>query len=349
MSLETLYTSCVAFLIVFISLPILALIAPSLRLLDHPGERKGHREPTPLVGGIALFFAFTFACWALGSPSPLGGGAWLCIAMLFTLGVLDDSLELPYVRRFLGQLFVGGVVVFATGVGLYDLGDLLGTGALNVAGLVLPLTMFAIASGVNSFNLIDGLDGLASGLFVVSLMVLLPVVLHEGLVEYAASMCSLLAATFGFFLFNFPGLRGSRPRYFLGDSGSNILGFIVVYFLIDLSQKGVIYPITALFIFGWPLMDTAAVILRRRLAGDSPAVAGNDHIHHMLMASGLGRKATVISIQVATLIFALLGLALMQYPEPVSFIVYVVILLSYLWLTRRPAELIQHLQQVLRP
>lgn len=324
------------FAVGFAVMPIIIRLAPALLLVDHPDHRKGHRHPTPVVGGLGIATSLLVLLVAQIFLDVPGLWLWLCLVPLLLIGVIDDRVELPYRFRFISHMLIGAVMAFAGGVALNDLGDLLGLGAILVGVMAVPLTMFAVASAVNSLNLIDGLDGLASGIALIPLVVVAPLCYQQGL-EVQLMLCLVfIAATCAFMPYNFPGIRRNRPRTFLGDSGSSMLGFVGVYLLIDLSQRGVIYPITALFILAWPLMDTAAVIVRRRSMGLTPMTAGRDHIHHLLLDAGFGRTSAVLTIQVASLLFALLGLGLMHFPEPLSFVVYVVSLLSYLWFTRFP-------------
>lgn len=336
------------FLVGFAAMPCVIRLAPALLLIDHPDHRKGHRHPTPVVGGLGIAASLTVllaAQLALGAP---GLWLWLCLIPLLIIGLIDDRIELSYRLRFVCHMLIGAVMAYAGDVALHDLGNLLGLGSILVGVMAVPLTMFAVASAVNSLNLIDGLDGLASGIALIPLVILAPLCLQQGL-ELQFTLClTFIAATCAFIPYNFPGLRGSRPRTFLGDSGSSLLGFIGVYLLIDLSQRGVIYPITALFILAWPLMDTAAVIVRRRSMGLTPMTAGRDHIHHLLLGAGFGRTSAVLTIQVASLLFALLGLGLMRFPEPVSFIVYLVSLFAYIWFTRYPKKTSRYLQQAFK-
>lgn len=331
----------------FAVMPLVIRLAPVLLLIDHPDHRKGHRQPTPVVGGLGVAASLLVLLAAQIFLDAPGLWLWFCIVPLLLIGVIDDRIELSYRFRFVCHMLVGAVMAYVGGVALHDLGNLLGLGAILVGVMAVPLTMFAVASAVNSLNLIDGLDGLASGIALIPLIIMAPLCYWQGLDAQLTLCLVFIAATCAFMLYNFPGLRGKRPRTFLGDSGSSVLGFIGVYLLIDLSQRGVIYPITALYILAWPLMDTAAVIVRRRSMGLTPMTAGRDHIHHLLLDAGFGRTSAVLTIQIASLLFALLGLALMRFPEPVSFVTYIASLLAYLWFTRYPRRTSRALQQAL--
>ena len=336
------------FVVCFAVMPFVIRMAPALLLMDHPDHRKGHRHPTPVVGGLGMAVSLTVLLVAQLFLSLPGLWLWLCLAPLLLVGLIDDRMELSYRLRFVCHMLVGAVMACAGDVALHNLGNLLGLGPILVGVMAVPLTMFAVASAVNSLNLIDGLDGLASGIALIPLIIMAPLCLQYALdIQFMFCMV-FIATTCAFMLYNFPGLRGNRPRTFLGDSGSSLLGFVGVYLLIDLSQRGVIYPITALFILAWPLMDTAAVILRRRSLGLTPMTAGRDHIHHLLLDAGFGRTIAVLTVQVSSLLFAMLGLALMYFPEPISFVVYLASLFAYLWFTRFPKKTSRYLRQVFR-
>lgn len=336
--LSLLLVNLVIFLLVTGLITLLSRAAPMLGLIDHPQGRKQHSQPTPTVGGLAialsLLVVLLYTLVSGGSVRWL----WLCVSCLVVLGLIDDRSELPYRVRFIGHLLVGLMMALFQGVVLLNLGDLLGTGPILLGIMAIPLTMFAVASAVNAMNLIDGMDGLASGATVIPLAILLGLALQHGLQAQVVLATSLLSGVFAFMLFNYPVLIGSRRRCFLGDTGSNVLGFLVVYLMIDLSQRGAMYPIIALYLLGIPLMDTAAVIIRRRVMGISPTEAGQDHIHHLVMKAGLSSSATVFSIHLVTAVFAGAGVIMMLLgvPEPVLFAVYMLSLVSFLYLTRHP-------------
>lgn len=315
-------------------------VAPGLGLVDHPEPegRKSHLYPTPLVGGIGIFLASMVLLVVQWFRADDAIWIWLSLFFLLLVGVADDRVELPYRERFFAHLIAGLLMALLGGVVLYNLGDLLGTGAIAVGYMAIPLTMFAVASSVNALNLIDGVDGLASGLALIPLALMTGLAAYAGLESQTLIGVTFISACLAFMLFNFPFSNSRKAHCFLGDTGSNLLGFVIVWLMIDLSQLGVIYPITALYILSFPLMDTAAVILRRRARGVSPTEPGRDHIHHVLLDSGFSRRATVLIIQGATLLFAMLGVmqVLLGVPEPVAFWIYVASLLGYLLLTRHP-------------
>lgn len=341
MSLSLLGINVAVFLMAAILITILARLAPALGLVDHPDAlRKSHSHPTPTVGGLAIALALLITLAYHYMTSGGIGWLWLCVTCLVLMGLVDDRFELPYRVRFMGHLVVGFLMAALQGIVLVDLGDLLGTGPILLGVMAIPLTMFAVASAVNAMNLIDGMDGLASGVAVIPLAMMLGLALQHGLQAQVVLVTSLLAGVMAFMLFNHPLLRGSRRRCFLGDTGSNVLGFLVVCLMIDLSQRGVMYPIVALYLLGIPLMDTAAVIVRRRVMGLSPTDPGRDHIHHLLQRAGLNQTCAVLAIHCITLLFAALGLGMMivGVAEPLIFAIYVVCLLSFLFFTRHPGR-----------
>ncbi|MBW2939718.1 MraY family glycosyltransferase [Zhongshania aquimaris] len=339
----------VAFSLCFGSLFLLIKFAPLIGLLDHPGGRKQHTKPTPLVGGLAIQIGMLAL---LLVPSFWDSSYfWLPIisSVVVALGLFDDRFGIDYRVRFIAHMLAGLMMALVAGNVLSSLGDLLGLGVVYLGLMGLGATMFAVASGINALNLIDGLDGLASGMVFIPMLIMCFLSAEAGLEIQALVTAVISASLFAFMLFNSRFPWNSKARIFLGDAGSGALGFAVVWIMIDLAQSGVIHPITALYLLGIPLFDTAGVIVRRRLAGRSPALAGRDHMHHILKDAGMSTNSVAFVLQLSTLLFALLGVKLVQsnLPEWVAFVIYLGFLCSYLWITRSADQLSVKVEKLL--
>lgn len=286
-------------------------LALRLGLLDHPGGRKGHSESTPLIGGVAIFLAFSLSVLLLDAP--LGGWRPFFFASLlvFIIGLLDDFGELSAAWRFIAQLSAMLIMVFWADLRLTELGGLVGGEALQLGWLAVPFTLFCGAGVMNAANMVDGMDGLLGLLLLVLFGVLAALAWRAGLVVDARLLSLLCAVLAVFLLFNFRFAERRHARVFLGDAGSLFLGMSAAWFLIRFSQKPVdlIRPITAVWLFAVPLLDTVTLMIRRHRRGRSPFAADREHIHHLLHAAGFSVRSTVLIIVAASLLFATIGLA----------------------------------------
>lgn len=308
--------------------------APLLGMVDHPGGRKLHAKQMPVVGGMTLMAALVPMVFAL--PHPTGVSAWgLGCLMLFLLGWLDDVSNLGTLQRFLMHL-LAGLFLVPPGLVLDHLGDIAGFGQLNLGMLAIPVTVFAVAAGINAMNMVDGVDGLLGMLTVVPLLLLIGVSQQYGLLfERDIALC-LLAGVIVFLAFNFRFPWVSHVSTFMGDAGSTVVGFNLAFLLISLAVKGALPPVIGLYFVALPLLDAAGVILRRRLRGISVSTPGRDHLHHMLLDAGFSVRSTCLLLGAVALLLgsgALLAWRL-GVSETAMFCFFVVMLALYVIWTR---------------
>ncbi len=298
-----------SFALTLLSMPLLILAAPRLRLMDNPGGRKQHQRVTPLVGGLAIAMGLlpVVACLHVQTLQPL---LWLIgMLMMLALGILDDRAELKVTDRFVLHIMIG-LLLFGADRELISLGDLFGVGPVLLGWLALPVTLFSVAAAINSMNMVDGVDGLLGTLSAIPLGAVMFISWEAGLVfEFALSGC-LLISVLVFLLFNFRFPWTKHARVFMGDAGSTLIGFSLAWLLISEARLGAMPPVLALFLLALPLMDTAGVICRRYMAGVSASTAGRDHLHHILLDAGLSEAMTVITLGAASLLITILGLFL---------------------------------------
>ncbi len=185
-------------------------------------------------------------------------------------------------------------MTLGAGVVLEDLGHLVFAGRLVSVGVfAVPLTLFATVGVINAVNMSDGIDGLAASLTLVAVGSLGLVAWWAGQVNSLGILILLAGVLLAFLMFNLP-IRGSA-RVFMGDAGSMFLGFILAWLLVALSQGSdrLIAPVTAVWIFAVPLIDTVSMMLRRALLGRSPFLADREHFHHILIAAGFTPKQSL--------------------------------------------------------
>jgi UDP-GlcNAc:undecaprenyl-phosphate GlcNAc-1-phosphate transferase len=301
---------------------VLLRAAPSLDLVDSPGGRKSHAGPIPLVGGLAILVSLLACAFSMGLASR--ALYFVCVICLASaVGVWDDIHEIRPRIKFAVEIVGAAIMVWGAEVQLTTVGDLVGRGSIGLWVFAIPLTVFAIIGVVNSFNMIDGADGLGGTLALVAFGWYALVANIEGLSTLSDIGIIFCGATAGFLVFNLRLPWQPRARAFLGDAGSIMLGFSLGWFAIDLTQgPGRTFPpIAALWVLLLPLADCVSLMARRLKARKSPFVADNHHIHHYLIARGFSHGQTLAILVGASATFGAVGFFgwRLGVPEPVLF------------------------------
>jgi UDP-GlcNAc:undecaprenyl-phosphate GlcNAc-1-phosphate transferase len=290
--ISTLFFSFVGSLIICMALiPPLMATAGRLQFLDIPkDQRRVHSNPVAKVGGIA-FGMGTFSAMLIWAPKDdivvaglLGG------VTILLFGMWDDRVGLPYTIKFFGQTLGALIVMWQGNIHLNALPFLETELPLWIA---YPLTVVIIVGVTNAVNLADGLDGLAGGLSLLSFAGMACLAYLGGDQTVTLLMVPVLGGLLGFLRFNtYP------ARIFMGDAGSQFLGFFMAVSAIVLTdpQRGPYTPPLGLFLLGLPLLDTVGVMLQRLKEGRSPFVADKNHLHHKLLAMGLSHYEAVLMI-----------------------------------------------------
>jgi undecaprenyl-phosphate alpha-N-acetylglucosaminyl 1-phosphatetransferase len=328
-------------------------MAISIGLVDKPGGRKLHQGQIPLVGGVAIYLSLV-AAWIL---LPLLGIASMnaiflgASGLLFTVGLLDDRFSLSVKLRFTMQIVAALLLVYSNVV-LNDFGDLISDELLVTGIFATPVTVIATVGVINSLNMIDGIDGLAGMVSVVILSLLLLVSIISGSIIQALITVCILGSVVGFLIFNMrrPGFK--KAKVFMGDAGSTQLGFMFAYLLISLSQgdNRAISPVVGLWMFALPLMDTLGVMIRRIWLKKSPFVADRGHLHHLLMDAGFRVRHVVYAIAAFQLILGGVGVAgyYLGISESISFLVFSIVSISYIYLISRPWRTVPKIRKLHR-
>ena len=257
-------------------------------LVDIPDRsRKFHKRATPLTGGIGILLAVAVSTEIYLNLNNLQGylpefsqKLYFASIPLLLLFLFDDFKSLkPIVRLFI-QIILSLYVIFSTDIYLANFGNLFGFGEVDLGIFGIPITVFCVVGIMNAFNMIDGINGLCAGSAV---MALLFTGFYSGLM-YDSILMILIGSVIGFLIFN---LRffGKKRGVFLGDSGSNLIGFWVAWIAIFSSQNTLyqVEPITMLWFVSIPLLDCIGLIVSRISQGIGITSPGRDHIHHKLM------------------------------------------------------------------
>ncbi|HRO55613.1 MAG TPA: MraY family glycosyltransferase [Nitrosomonas europaea] len=289
-------------------------LAHTYGILDRPGQHKQHKHLTPFVGGTGIFAALLIALCFLIGYYPEQSVKWLGLgissAIIFIMGFADDILQLHYKTRLIVQTVAVLIMTLVSGVVLTDLGSIFPGGILALGIFAIPFTLFATIGGINALNMIDGIDGLSGSVTLMSLILLGSAALIADNQPNLIIIIALTGGTMGFLFFNLRYRLQPRARVFLGDNGSMLLGFVITWLLIDLSQGSnrAMTPVTALWLFSVPLMDTISIMLRRIWQHKSPFEPDHNHLHHILLNAGYRVSDVIFAIVSIHLLFGLIGL-----------------------------------------
>ena len=310
----------VSMLVCAILILLLRKVAHRLDIIDRPGGRKRHEHPTPMVGGLAMFIAVLAALFI--GDALHGNVATLleCAAVLVMLGVLDDKHGLSVSLRMMTQVFLVSVVIVGAGGTITHLGALFGRD-VPLGMFAVPFSVIAFVGGINAINMIDGTDGMAGKMALITTLGVATIFYLAGAVELLPLTWAMLGTLVGFLLFN-SRLFVKRAWVFMGDSGSMWLGLVLGWFMAQVTQGGVsAEPALVLWLFGIPLIDTLVVMARRMKRKQSPFAGDRTHIHHVLEHAGLSVRRTVLVLSLAQLVLVGIGVCfyLIHAPAAVVF------------------------------
>lgn len=348
MGLEIVYTFCLAAIVATIGLFILWPAAKEYGLLDAPDERKQHKGKVPLIGGICIFLGVWSTLLIPGIDNP--SYFFIYLVILLVMGIADDYFGLSIGLRIGIQLLVALAVCQVDNLLITYTGNVIGLGGIGTGIFAFPLTVIAIVAAINAFNMIDGLDGLAASLALVSFSSLALLFFSNDLLETFAICVAFIGSLIPFLLANLT-VRPFRVKVFLGDAGSILIGFSIVWMLIEGSQPAdrahpesrAFFPATAMWIVGLPLFDLMSVSLRRMFNGKSPLSGDRSHVHHIITDCGVSRKNCLLILISLALALSAAGIMFDTFQmETSSFLTFWLVFFLYhialITLSKKPAE-----------
>jgi UDP-GlcNAc:undecaprenyl-phosphate GlcNAc-1-phosphate transferase len=315
------FTTFFISLFVTISLtPLARRFALKVHALDYPDPRKVHTSPIPKCGGIAMALGALVPVLLWGNGDRFTHALIIGALIVVAFGLVDDLRNLGFKAKFLGQIAAALVVILYGGVRIDSVGSLIpGGGGLLPEFISIPLTLIVIVGITNAINLSDGLDGLAGGISFLSFACIGYLGFRADNFLVVAFSIAAIGAIFGFLRFNtFP------ASLFMGDAGSQFLGFLAVNLSLKLTQSE--HPFTTLLpllILGFPILDTLTVMFERIYRGVSPFVADKNHFHHRLMRLGFVHKEAVLAIYLLQSCFVIAAYFFRYTEEWLLFIVHV--------------------------
>lgn len=357
-----------SFLVVLFTMPSLIKVARMKHLVDEPTEqRKLHHRSVPTIGGIIIFASviFSYSLWfpraaVISDRMPnyeqmyfAMGAAYLdfkfmlsAMVLLFFIGVKDDIIGFSPVKKLVGHMVVGYILVMMAGIRIHDMHGLFGVYELPEY-VSIALSFFVYVVLVNAFNLIDGVDGLASGIGFIGAVVYGSWLFLAGDIALALLAFVLAGSLIGFLVFNW-----HPARIFMGDSGSLIIGAIMAVLAMkvvdhDTSRlptylKQIPTPIFAMSVIAYPLVDTLRIFIYRMVRGISPFSADRNHIHHKLMDMKLGHRKTTALLYLYAVVIIALSLVTRKWHPNIGLMVlgtsaFALAMLPFVW-PKRTAE-----------
>jgi UDP-GlcNAc:undecaprenyl-phosphate GlcNAc-1-phosphate transferase len=309
--------------------------------VDHPGERKVHESKTPTIGGAGVFVAIITAFFVARTTGAVPDFAavtfFLALLMggtvLFLTGLLDDLIELNVLLRLFLQIMVCLAIIHFTGVQLHDFGQLFSNNVFVLGWPAVAITIFAALGVINSFNLIDGMDGLSGAMFLIAAGGMAGFATSAGQSSMLWFLLIAMAAVLGFLLLNARLPWNARARVFLGDSGSLLLGLVLAWSLIKLGSgtDRAFMPMTAVWLLAVPLLDTTTLIWRRWGEGRSAFSADQNHLHHAFLRAGFSAGAAWAAMTVLGLALAGIGVAFEFSALPDYFSFYAFMLIAFIY------------------
>jgi UDP-GlcNAc:undecaprenyl-phosphate/decaprenyl-phosphate GlcNAc-1-phosphate transferase len=301
----------VALAITLYGIPVVVRVARIKNLYDIPGKRTSHFIPTPRLGGIIIFASVILPSVLFTGLSSAHELKYIIAGMIILafLGLKDDIINLSAFKKAIGQFVAAFVIVVLGDIHLSTFTGLLNNPEFEIAGNLI-VTILVVMTLINSINFVDGIDGLAAGIGIITSIIFGSWNLYVGQTSYAVICFALSGALLAFFYFN---VFSRENKIFLGDTGSMLIGFLLSVLLVNFLETNTIVntthpilksaPAIALSILFVPVFDTMRICLVRIYNGKSIFKADSNHVHHrVLRFSGSHLRATVTILSVNLLI-----------------------------------------------
>jgi len=299
--------------------PVARKLAVRTNMLDQPAQRKAHINPTPMLGGVAIYAAVLIALILFGDRFYIHQVAGIIIGASFIsfLGLWDDRMPLPAGIKLLGQVIPALILIF-TGVRV----AIFQQPALNIAATIVWVLFIT-----NAVNFLDNMDGLSAGVSAMASAYFLLLAALSGQYLVGALAAALLGACIGFLVYNF-----NPASIFMGDAGSLFLGFVLAAVGIKLRFPSNIPAVTwmvPVLVLGVPILDTSLVIVSRLRRGKNPfTTPGKDHLSHRLVKMGYTRREAVLMLYLLGSIFGMIAVFVTRASLPEAIIVSLTLLLA---------------------
>jgi UDP-N-acetylmuramyl pentapeptide phosphotransferase/UDP-N-acetylglucosamine-1-phosphate transferase len=302
-----------SFLLAFFIMPFVIKIARIKNLYDIPDERKTHSSPVPSLGGLGIFIGLIISLLLTNdftSQVPEFQYYIAAFFIMFILGVLDDIFVLTALKKITGQFIVAGILTVKAHLLITNLHGFLGIDELST-GVSYTVTFFAIVGIVNSFNLIDGVDGLAGSLALLTSLCFGVFLFINNDLPHALLAFTIAGALIAFLIYNF-----HPAKIFMGDSGSMLIGLVNAILVIRFIQSSTHFsfiPVTSTLAIGagillLPVMDVLRVFCIRLSKGQSPFAPDRNHLHHLLLNKGFSHTKVTVTLLLMSSFFSIFSM-----------------------------------------
>lgn len=325
--MTSLFLLIVSTLISFCTIPFVKKLAYKVGAIDIPkDERKIHKNPTPRLGGLSIFISFVITTLLFtGGIENYEIGFIVGATIIVIGGVIDDIYEIRPIVKLIFQV-LAALALVSTGVHIDVLSNPFSSinPMINISLLAIPVTIVWIVGVTNAFNLIDGLDGLAGGVALISSATIFIIASNSGRDSVAVLTIILCGAIAGFLPYNF-----NPASIFMGDTGAQLLGFL----LASISVEGTVKSAAAfsvavpLLTIGLPLYDTMFAMIRRKINGKPISQADRGHLHHRLLDIGLSQKKAVMVMYIISLILGAVAIYAMELSATDAYILLIIVLI----------------------
>ena len=333
MSFDILFFPFSAFLITYLLIWLAKPIAFKCGLVDQPNHRKLHEGSVPLVGGVCVFIGISISMLIL-MPSTKEVYVYIGLAgLMVAIGMVDDYKDISVKPRLLTQISIALAMIFFVDYKLISLGKVLSDSPVWLGDFSVIFTVLAVVGCINAFNMVDGIDGLVGLLSLIAFSAL-AVLLYNSDLSWYKLCIFFIGAIVAYLMFNLSWPLKKYKKIFMGDAGSMLVGFSIIWLLCIGTQSSTpaFAPVTALWIVAVPLIDMAAIMIRRVRKGESPFKPDREHLHHIFMRAGASSKQTLLIICTISLLLTCFGIYLEQVGETVSFIMFIITFLIYNYL-----------------
>nr|WP_320119043.1 MraY family glycosyltransferase [uncultured Marinifilum sp.] len=291
-------------------IPTVITIAKEKKLYDEPNHRSSHTTVIPSLGGVAIFLGFTLSILIFSNGFMVHELKYIVAATLimFGLGIKDDIMVISPRKKLAGQIFAALIVIILGDIRFTNFHGVFGIYEINYLSSVL-FTVFVMIVVTNGFNLIDGIDGLASGISGLCTLTFGTWFYITGNYEYVVLSAALLGSLIAFFRFN---VFSRKNKIFMGDTGSLILGLLISILVIRFNELNIYpdfeyaikaAPAVSIGILAIPLVDTARVMIIRIKNKKSPFQPDKNHVHHRMISLGFKHAAATVRIMAVNILF----------------------------------------------
>jgi UDP-N-acetylmuramyl pentapeptide phosphotransferase/UDP-N-acetylglucosamine-1-phosphate transferase len=310
------FTISISFIIGLCFMPLVIDIAKKRNFVVKPNKRTSHEGAIPNIGGINIFISFllTVFLFSFGIISQLQYTI-IGVFIILIVGFVDDLIDIKATWKLIGELVSAFFLIVVADIRLSHLHGFWGINELSIGNSYL-LSFFVFIVIINALNLIDGIDGLASGLGILYCLFFATYFTYTGNMNLSISAFAMVGSLSVFFIYN---VFGGKRKIFMGDSGSLLLGYMIALYVFEFSEMNAynrvseLYhmsaaPAVAICVLSVPLFDTLRVMLTRIKKGVSPFHPDKNHIHHLLLKTGLKHRQVTFVLLCVSLLYIALGL-----------------------------------------